>query len=297
MEEQRESKKLQYKILKHKTGKHCVIQYWLMPENHSKFSHTFIGKMYRDNRSELRYRDMLQLWQSGQASNNPTGNVGMPQPLALFSDLGMVIQEVVPGKLFVEFNAADDIRSAVALIAENLAALHGLKVSGGIQREMAWHIEKYCRPGLEKLSADYPGFTSQIDFIRDTLLNNEDLRTAPICPAHGDLGLAQIFISGNRAYFIDFDGFCLTHPALDIGNFLIALKTYHPLQFVSLKNIFIDRYRKIQGPEMLTGLNLYEGFAYLRRAMICYRKYFEADREKKIRGLLTASGDLIGEST
>ena len=283
------SSEFRQRVLKHKPGKHCVIQYWLKSTNGSPQEKTVIGKLYRDNRGEKRYSDMKMLWQTARRTNLNCLEFGMPKPLAFLESLGMVVQEVVPGKLFFEFTANNDLSKAVALIAKNLAVLHRLPVSRGEPKLIAQHIEKYCRPGPEKLKAAYPELAEKVERILSALNTAQPLQTAPLCPAHGDLGLAQIFIHDNRAYFIDFDGFCQTHPALDAGNFLIALKTYHQSRFAELEKTFINSYLEINSPEMLNGLQFYKAFAYLRRATICFRKYQQQDRKEKIETLLNAS--------
>lgn len=280
---------VRHKILKYKTGKHCVIQYWLNNADVSPVPGTVIGKLYRDRRSENRYRDLQALWETANATEIQGWKLGLPKPLALIKELGMLVQEVVPGKLFTSYSENDDVNKAIELIAKNMAVLHQLPIESGEKKTIAQHIEKYCRPGVHLLVKENPEFATIIANIQNRLVNDAGLSRAPFCPSHGDMGLAQVFINQNQAYFIDFDGFCLTHPALDIGNFLIALKTYYPAQFIFLEKIFIDHYLKLSSREMLAGLPQYKAFAYLRRAMICFRKYHKRDRKEKIAALLEES--------
>jgi len=198
----------------------------------------------------------------------------------------MVMQSVVPGKLLVKFSLDDDLPVAMELVARNLAALHSLPVAGGEKKTMADHIKKYCHPGPEALVQDCPELAPLVDEILKGLLGNENLPHAPIGPVHGDLGLAQIFLAADRAFFIDFDGFCLSHAALDVSNFLAALQAHFAQRFDELAGIFLEAYLARQTPEKLSGLHLYHTLACLRRAMICWRWQNRRDWRQEVRRFL-----------
>jgi aminoglycoside phosphotransferase (APT) family kinase protein len=113
---------------------------------------------------------------------------------------------------------------------------------------------------------------------------------------HGDLGLDQIFATDERAFFIDFDGACLSHPALDLGNFLVALQVHFGAQSDLLVRVFLESYLAQQSPRMLTGLRTYQAFTYLRRATICFRGKVMAGWRDHIRSLLKTGYALLIES-
>lgn len=48
----------------------------------------------------------------------------------------------------------------------------------------------------------------------------EPLRTRPTCGVHRDFYPAQVLADGGRLWILDFDLYCESDPALDIGNFL-----------------------------------------------------------------------------
>jgi Ser/Thr protein kinase RdoA (MazF antagonist) len=121
-------------------------------------------------------------------------------------------------------------------------------------------------------------------------------QTAPVCPVHGDLGLSQIFVSEDRAFFIDFDDFCLSHAALDLSNFLVALKVHFALQSDALTKVFLETYLASQSMERLAGFRIYQALTYLRRAMICFRWKTVPEWRQQVRQLLETGNAALNGS-
>lgn len=141
--------------------------------------------------------------------------------------------------------------------------------------------------------AEYPEYISMVEDILDGFAAANQVNFAMTVPVYGDLTFSRIFISGRRAYFIDFDGFCLSDPAFDIGNFLVVLQTYFGARSSELEKAFLYEYLNGQPREMLANLPFYQAFAYFRRAMICFRKSQGRDRSGQIRRLLEASDSFL----
>lgn len=300
-------------LLKHTPGKRCVVKYQLELAGKPPGIKLVIGKLYRKDRGAIIFENLQKLWQAAhdkaapvgepksQGTKEPKGHgdkapmvFGMPEPLAYLPELGMVLQTVVPGKLLADFSPGPDLGRAIRLVARNLAALHGLCVAAGEKKTMADHIAKYCHPGPQALMEAFRDLAPLVERILNRLTQDESLQHAPMCPVHGDLGLAQIFVTAGRAFFIDFDGFCFSHAALDLSNFLIALRVHFGAQGEELAGIFLEAYLQNQTPEKLAGLELYHALIYLRRAMICFRQKNEANWRQQVRLLLEAATNECG---
>jgi thiamine kinase-like enzyme len=272
---------VQHAVLKHTPGKRCVIAYHLASPENAVHAAVVIGKLYRRDRGEKIFQNLRQLWRAAAGTN-----FGMPEPLAYVPELGMVMQSVVPGKPLEKFSRGEDLAFAIRLVAHNLAALHSLSVTADEKKTMADHIKKYCHPGPEALANDFPEMAPLIHELLEGLADNTGLQNTPLCPVHGDLGLAQIFITAERAFFIDFDGFCLSHAALDVSNFLGVLQAHFAQRFEELAGIFLETYLARQTPEKLSGLHLYHALVCLRRAMICWRLKNRHDWHEPVRHYL-----------
>jgi Ser/Thr protein kinase RdoA (MazF antagonist) len=249
--------------------------------------------MYRKNRGEKIFENLLKLWRAAHSPDNAAGLFDMPEPLAYVPELGMVLQNFVSGRRLSGLSASADLSAAVRRVARNLAALHGLPVAAGERKTMADHIEKYCHPQPQALMAACPELAEDVQEILEGLTRDQSLSQAPVSPVHGDLGPAQIFIAEDRAFFVDFDGFCFSHAALDLSNFLVALKFHFALQSEALTKAFLETYVENQSPERLAGLRLYHALAYLRRAMICFRWKNGPEWRQQVRQLLETGNAVL----
>ena len=280
---------LRCRVLKYAPGKRCVIAYEL-----DGVPRRFIGKIYRKNRGEMIFANWRQLWQSAGENEACTGEpLGMPVPLAYFPELGMVLQSAVSGRPLAEISAYADRRVAMRGIARNLATLHGLPMVVGEKKTLVDHLQKYCHPGPQVLLDACPELAPLVAMILNGLATAESLLQAPACPVHGDLNLAQIFIAGERAWFVDFDGLCRADPALDLGNLLVTLQVHYGSDYENLAEIFLEEYKARRSPQMLTGLRTYQAFACLRRAMICTRAPVVPAWRQQVRQLLEAGSAFL----
>jgi|GEM_PF-2488765 len=284
---------VQHEILKHTTGKRCVIQYSLNSTAHAATSIEVIGKLYRKNRGEKIFENMLNLWSVANAEEQP---FNMPKPLTYLPDPGMVVQELVSGRSLFDLVGERSFVSGVKLVARNMARLHRLSVPGLKARTMKDHIKKYCRPGPDVLMSAEPTLAPLVEHILAYLLENQQLRNQPLCPVHGDLGLKQILIAEDHAFFVDFDGLSRSHAALDVAHFLVTLKIYLGQRADELAEMFLDTYLHNGGAEMPGSLNPYKTFAYLRRAMICFRTNSGIDSLTRVRTLLEAGHETVNET-
>ncbi|MDZ7369238.1 MAG: phosphotransferase [candidate division KSB1 bacterium] len=282
--------RVHHQILKHAPGKRCVIEYSLEADGKAPLRRRVIGKIYRKDRGRIIFENLRQLWEAAAAAGI---SFGMAEPLACLPEIGMVLQSRVPGRRLADFGMNEDLSVAVRAVAENLAALHGLAVSTSEKRGLDDHLRKYCHPGPEVLMASCPESAPLVERLLAGLAKDGTLQDAPICPVHGDLNLAQIFIAEARAWFIDFDGFCLSHPALDLGNFLVTLQVYFGPDHERLAKQFLENYLKSRSHQMLTGLRAYQAFAYLRRAVICARAPAGPDWRQQVRQLLETGNILL----
>lgn len=262
--------RVQHHVLKHTPGKRCVLAYRLESAEEPPQALWVIGKLYRADRGERIFERLVHLWDVLGGDGAEEGRLGMPEPLAYAPKLGMVLQTVVPGSPLSSLGDRDSWTGPLQWTAENLARLHALPATAGERRTMKEHVKRFCRPGPEALMAECPEMVSEVTRILARLTDGA-IDEAERCVVHGDLGLAQVFTSDSRAFFVDFDGSCLAHPALDLANFMVSLEMRFGPASAPLEETFLARYRERRPAEAVQFLEAHRSLAYLRRAMIAFR--------------------------
>ena len=261
---------IRHELIKYVPGKRGVVAYYVK-ESESSEAQRWIGKVYRKDRGALIFQHLQSLWHIGVEQSAPGAGLGMPRPLAFIHDLGMLLQEAVPGRPLSEFSTECDLLAAMHLTGANLARLHGLAVSFGETRTLDHHLSKYCHPGPQALMEAQPKLAPMVSEVIDGIRHEESHYDCATCAVHGDVNLTQVFVTPERAFFIDFDGFCRAHAALDVGNFIVTLKVRFVQESGILVQAFLDSYLDRAPAAGIVDLHAYQAFAYLRRAMICFR--------------------------
>lgn len=298
---------LQCRVLKHVPGKRGVIAYDLYSRANLPCGR-LIGKLYRKDRGRLIFENLQRLWRAARAAPNGAAGFAMPKPLAYCPELGMVLQQAARGRPLTSLSESEELFAAMPLVARNLAALHRLKLPELALKSFDDHLHKYCHPGPQVLVEALPALRPLVDDCVRLMRAGCGPASAAACPVHGDLNLAQVFIAADRAYFIDFDGMCLSPAALDAGNFLVTLKVHFGARGEELRHIFLENYLA-HAPDqpgleaaphgfaprtaLLAGLRAYQAFAYFRRAMICFRQRLAADWPLQVERGLYASLALL----
>ncbi len=289
---ERELLRVEPQVLKYTPGKRCVLEYRLFTREPAAQPLRLIAKLYRKERGQIIFDNMHSLWLASARAGASNPRLCMPEPRAYLPALGMILQNVAPGRQLSTFAMREDLVAAMPLIAQNLAALHCLQLSRGESKTLKDHLAKYCHPGPEALCAACPELAPLVAQLVNGLLA-ERLQVAALVPVHGDLNLAQIFITHEAAFFIDFDGFCRAHAALDIGNFLVTLQTHFGEAGAALETAFLQTYREHNATENFSGLHVYQAFAYLRRAMVAFRGQVAPDWQAHVRRLLEKGSAML----
>jgi hypothetical protein len=259
---------VRHAVLKHTPGKRCVIEYWIdMPGVDEE---RLIGKVFRDQRGARVFETLSRLHAASRNGGRLHPPFHMAEPLAYYRDLSMVVQTAVQGVELSRLGADADWVSAARAVADNLAALHDLPAD--IEpRTLAWLTHKLCRPRPDELVTARPELADAVENILQALAL-ADAAGPGSTLVHGDLGLGQVLFGQDRAAFVDLDGVCRSHAALDVANFLVSLRLRLGPLSPEPERVFTDRYLERRPGETLAWLNAFEALAYLRRAAAAFRK-------------------------
>jgi len=246
-------------ILKHTPGKRCVVAYRF--ENGARG----IGKMLRKQRA-ARHAAALAALQRALVGTTRT-----PRLLGCFDDLGLVVQEWVPGERLPEYADLAGRGALVERLGAALAALHTSAVAIERQADLAAHLRRTCGGGPAAWS-DLSSATRRRGIALQTaMLAREAVLARTLRPCHGDFSPRQIFVHPSRVSFVDVDGLCLGDPSLDVASFRVGLQAHVEDGGAALADRFLAAYHAAAG-DAVAGLDVYEAFHWLRRAVVLWRK-------------------------
>ena len=191
-----------------------------------------VAKTYSKDKGQNAYEAMHKLWASPLSRGDV---VAIAEPLAYAPEHKLLIQGPVRGDrdlkdaLQVALRAARpeplaELRELVRKTGAGLAALHHSGARHG--ETVTWEDEFAEISGeVARVGAVIPEFA---EAITPLLAQLEALSAAtpaePTLPAHRSFRPQQVLLDRDRIGFIDFDGFCLAEPALDIALFRATVK-------------------------------------------------------------------------
>ena len=285
---------VEHELLKYAPGNRCVIAYYLRDSQTGQQAKV-IGKLYRENRGQHIFQQMRQLW---DARRRNRGQALMAQPLHYVPSLGIILQQEVVGEPLDHLVVDSTFTAAIVSAGHTLAVLHETFVPGLTGREeMAEHLEKYCQPAITKMGLATPELQPLLDGVVTELLTAVLPTDSPLSTVHNDLNLSHIYWQRGQTFLIDFDGLCLSHAALDLANFRVALRVRLGARGTMLGDQFLTAYLETRGIETVEGLATYEALAYLRQAVDYYSNHAGSGRVTQTRWLLEqAWATLVGET-
>jgi hypothetical protein len=219
--------------VRYKPGDRCVLRYRLRfgapGTDATPRTCTLVAKLYGEP-SEAQAADDLLARLRDQAgvtwTARPLGVVpGLP--LALTEDLGSS-RDPVPAHsgLHVVHPGSGDAFDVVRRAARALAELHtsGLD-TGGLRRRTGTDEAGKAATRARLLEQYVPDLTPEVRPLTDALCAAlAALPTDTLRPGHGSYKSSQLMVRDGAVFIVDFDQFCLTDPALDVGYFLAYLR-------------------------------------------------------------------------
>lgn len=243
--------------VRYKPASRCVMRYdlELSHEHKSLAPHTLslFGKVYADPAQARRVQHLMQQLYSEQQALTGSSLVGLiqqapflPRPLLFDADahlgLNEAVQPLTPGgalrpgtsALVPRLRRAADGTTApleipaseLRLAAIALARLHTSQVGSGelVLRTGAREAQR-ARERAGLLAGYYPAQAADLQDLAQALAWHLDkLQPSVYRPAHGGFKASQLLYHDETVCVVDFDGFCLADPALDVGYFLAYLR-------------------------------------------------------------------------
>lgn len=170
------------------------------------------------------------------------------------------------------------------LTGQALASLHCSSVNSKDVLRTGTKEAKQVRMRAALIATQNPAQTDQVHILAQQLASQlEILQPDSYLPAHGGFKASQLLFHSHHIFIVDFDGFCLADPALDVGYFLAYLRPsrlWYRKQgmrqwFEKAAMAFITAYREVMlvrgiTSEVIAGIlersRLYEGALLLKIA-------------------------------
>ena len=221
------------RVIRHKPGKRCVVEYDLRAERPGLATEpiTVIGKTRAKRFGKEGYRLLERLWQAGFDCESPDG-VSVPEPIGVIPRFQMWFQRRVPGRTATELLGGPGGVELARRIAEAIHKLHQANTPTERRHSMSdeLHILREC---LGKVVQRQPEWGTRLERV---LAACDRLGASVPEPRrrgiHRDFYPAQVVVqtsaqpstaehsSQPRIWLIDFDLYCLGDPGLDVGNFI-----------------------------------------------------------------------------
>ena len=209
------------KVLRHKPGKRCVIEYdvRLKPAAGGKTKAALIGKIRARRFGNEGYRLLDALWTAGFQNDSADG-FSVPEPIGVITRLQMWLQRKVPGEVATGALGRPDGVVLARRIAAAIHKLHRAGVPTDRTHTMAdeLRILDQCLPLAARSRPELAGRLS--DIIEGCVRLGASVPEPKRRGIHRDFYPAQVIVEGARLHLIDFDLYCQGDPALDVGNFI-----------------------------------------------------------------------------
>jgi hypothetical protein len=188
-------------------------------------THELIGKVYAGDRVDV-YRTMAAI---SQAGFGPEAEFSIPKPLAFIPTLRLLLLEKAQGPLATETFLKGDERACVEAArrcAGWLAHFHRhAPVSGPVSTPTHELLEHWVHR-LAKRAGRQSGRLVDTAVLLFARLESvaKTLDHIGTCACHGTYCYYQIIFTESRTVVLDWDGFCVTHPSIDIARFIVVLQ-------------------------------------------------------------------------
>jgi hypothetical protein len=206
------------RVLRHKPGRRCLIEYEVARPDPSAESVFVLGKV-RARGADLRTHALSQQLVACGFGPESQDGISVPEPLGVVRELGLWLQARVPGRQSTVALSGDDGVRVAGRLADALHKLHGARLWPGRIHTADAEIA-ILRERLQEIAAERPDWAPRLSRIGEACARAVSGCAAPPSAfIHRDFYPDQALVDGERLYLIDLDLCAWGDPALDLGNF------------------------------------------------------------------------------
>lgn len=205
------------RVVRHKPGRRCLIEYDLQTRAGSCDVTTLIGKIKARGLDLRTYELMREIW-SGQFAPDSDDGICVPEPITTIPSWNMWLQRKMPGdtaSLLLSqpqgIGIARRLAQAAFKIHRHRALTNRLH---SIEDELQILSER-----LTQVARELPQLADRFHRILKSCQRIvRGLPQAAMTGIHRDFYADQVLVNGSQLYLLDFDLYCIGDPALDIAN-------------------------------------------------------------------------------
>jgi len=259
---------IRFWTLKHHPGKRCTFEIRLRTANARTY---LIGKVYAEDRSDV-YRAMDEIMRAGFG---PGEELSIPQPIAYFPALRLLLQEKVEGprakQTFLTGDERDRVEAAKRC-ARWLAKFHAIAPRSGRVFDLTKHmnaVERWSQT-IARLGEAFPSHARKL--FRRLEEGAASANGRELCAGHGSYNCNQIILTKERTITFDWDGHDVADPSRDVARFIVALQRLAFKYLGSIRaldavaEVFLKTYTALSPFEITGNLSLYRALTCLRLA-------------------------------
>lgn len=222
-------------VMRYKRGSRVTVRYALTSTGRDagRFPHLVIAKTHHGAKGRIAHEAMTALWESPLRTS---GTIAIAEPLGFDPARSVLLQGPLPEEATLKSLAVAAIgdpdpdfrRRVLDLLGRAgraAAELHACGVVAVDQVEIEDELAEVAGR-IERVRAWSPEPARWLSDLRDRALTLARATPAePPVPAHRSLRPAQFLVAGDHLGLIDFDGFCMAEPAVDLGLFTTVLRS------------------------------------------------------------------------
>jgi hypothetical protein len=229
------------------------------------------GKVQPGDRGLRTYKVVDGLW---QAAKEFEGLLYLPRPLGFVEQLGLLLEEAIPGKPVGGNRMSTEFGLTAYAAAEAIAVIHE---SGVAADPEVFRIENELGR-LDRVVKQFAQVAPKAHFLLSDLIAHmrDHVRSAPEeqwLPTHGDLKYDQFIHHNGKLTLLDFDYFAKAETSYDLGKFCAYLIPSMPrdwedtLAAEEIRVLFLQRYQELRPYATLQRFQIYEALQLALRAM------------------------------
>lgn len=252
------------RVVRHKPGRRCVIEYDLVSGRGTGQSEiiTLVGKARARGIDDSTYHLVAALHRTSFGANSDDG-IRVPEPVGRIPEFRMWLQRKAPGANATRSLVAPDGVHLARQIAEAAHKLHKMDIHPTRRHTIGDEL-RILHERLPLVARQKPEWRDRIERLlaASERLGESTPDSRPV-GIHRDFYADQVLVDAGNLYLLDFDLFCAGDRALDVGNFVGHMTEYalrrtgDPTALSDREDALIERFVELSGGSVRPSIRTY----------------------------------------